>query len=209
MLLILMAGVVGAHRPLFVEQETSIEQPEIIPDPDVSWAVYAELEPGEDVDYYQFTVPEGGLEFFTQLLVPHRREFADFQPTVALIGAGLPSIESEVPFAVPQDTGAVTIPWQDKEIFFEPFTQTRYYMAQEFRKHLEAGTWYLAVYHPQGDGGKYTLAVGEREDWAWQDIFAFPGMWFRTRWWYSPGQTIAILAIGVGLLGLVWFIKRR
>ena len=68
-LFILIAGPVCAHRPLFVEMDnTHLEQPVIIPDPKISWAVYADLEPMK-VHYYEFEIPSGGLNFFGQLLV--------------------------------------------------------------------------------------------------------------------------------------------
>ena len=206
LLLVVLAGPVCAHRPLFVEKANNqLDNPVIIPDPDISWAVYAELTQGT-VDYYEFDIPSGGQQLFAQLLVPMRPQFSNFRPTLALIGSGLPLVDS-VPFDQPQGKGAIVLPWEDKKEFFEPFTQTRYYMAQEFRQNLPQGTWWLAVYNPQ-QGGKYTLAVGEREVWGWRDLFAFPGIWYRTRWWYNPGQTIAIIAAGLGLLGLVFWLIR-
>lgn len=205
-LLLLFSGVVCAHRPIFVVDSDPVK----LANPDISWAIYSDLEGGE-VDYYQFQVSEQGLDFFTQLLVPTRKEYEDFRPTVALIGPGLPSAPNqELPFTIPQGSGAIVLPWQQKQVFFEPFTQTRYYMAEEMRRNLSPGTWRLAVYHPQNQGGKYTLTVGEREEWSWKDILSFPVMWFKTRWWYSPGQTIAIMLAGITLLALViWFIRRR
>ena len=129
---------------------------------------------------------------------------------MVLIGPGLPWVDlDQFPFEKPQGTGAIVVPWEDKEVFFEPFTQTRYFMAQEFRRNLQAGTWWLAVYSPQGQGGKYTLAVGESERWGWRDLFAFPGMWFRTRWWYNPGQTIAMMLAGLGFISMVIWLLRK
>ncbi|HOC05913.1 MAG TPA: LPXTG cell wall anchor domain-containing protein [Bacillota bacterium] len=35
-------------------------------------------------------------------------------------------------------------------------------------------------------------------------------MWFRTRWWYSPGQTIAIILGVLALIALLaWLLARR
>src|SRR5690554_7691581 len=85
-LLLLFSGVVCAHRPIFVVDSDPVR----LANPDISWAIYSDLEGGE-VDYYQFQVSEQGLDFFTQLLVPTRKEYEDFRPTVALIGPGLPS----------------------------------------------------------------------------------------------------------------------
>lgn len=199
-LILLVAGPVCAHRPIFVESDnTGPEQAARIPNPDTSWAIYADLSAGE-THYYQFTVPEAGMEFFAQLLVPTPvRE--EFRPALALIGPGLPFPEIQPEkIQIPSGMGAVTLPWQDKEVFFEPFTQTRYRMAQELRLDLPGNTYWLAVYQPGDGGGKYTLAVGEEEQWGIRDVFSFPGMWFRTRWWFSPGQTLLIIGGAAGVL---------
>ncbi len=207
-LLIILSGKLSAHRPLFIKTDnTQLENARAIPDPEISRAIYAELAPGK-AHFYQFVLMED-QEFFAQMLVPARPRYKDFQPTLALIGPGLPVPAAEIPFALPPNTGALILPWEDKEVFFEPFTQTRYYMARELRRSLPAGTWTLAVYQPEGKGGKYTLAAGEKEQWGVQDILAFPAIWFRTRWWYSPGQTIAIILAAPALAALLsWLLLR-
>lgn len=207
-LLVVLSGKLYAHRPLFVKTDiTELENARAIPDPEISRGIYAELAPGK-AHFYQFVLQED-QEFFAQMLVPTRPRYKDFRPTLALIGPGLPAPAAEIPFALPPNTGVLILPWEDKEVFFEPFTQTRYYMARELRRALTAGTWQLAVYQPEGKGGKYTLAVGEKEQWRIKDIFAFPAIWFRTRWWYSPGQTIAIILAAPALAAfLVWLLLR-
>lgn len=198
-ILVLTGGVVCAHRPSFPGQD--VEEPIVISNPDVSQALYRELVSGQ-VDYYEFTVSPAGLNLFSQLLVPTRPDYKDFRPSLALLGPGLPTPDADLPLEVPPGFGAVIMEWEDKEIFFEPFTQTRYYMAREQRHPLAEGEWQLAVFHDQGQGGKYTLTVGEKEHWGWKDILRFPGMWFRTRWWYSPGQTVAIILALAVLLAI-------
>jgi len=188
---------------------TQLDRSIFIPDPDISWAIYSELGAGE-VQYYEFDVPAGGLDFFAQLLVPTRPQYKLFRPTMALIGPDLPGLSAtDYPFDIPAESGAVILPWQEKEVFFEPFTQTRYYMAQELRRAVPEGKWWLAVYHDEGKEGKYTLAVGEKEEWGLKDIIAFPSMWFNTRWWYSPGQTIALILAGLGIMmTIIWLIYK-
>lgn len=204
--LVLTGGVVCAHRPIFLARETV--EPYTITKPEISQAIYRELIPGQ-VDYYRFTVSQGGLDFFTQLLVPARGPDRDFRPSLALLGPGLPPVEGNLPLAVPTGWGAVIMDWEDKGTFFEPFTQTRYYMAREQRRSLPQGEWQLAVFHPRGKGGRYTLTLGEEEQWSWKDIFRFQGMWLRTRWWYSPSQTVVIILAGLGLVSLaIWLAVR-
>lgn len=207
-LLVLVGGSASAHRPLFVETEnTGPDRPVAIPNPQISWAVYARLASGM-TEYYEFSVPEEGMELFAQLLVPAPAP-VDFRPSLVLIGPGLDPADPGVPVEIPPGMGAVVLPWQEKELFFEPFTQTRYHMAEELRTDLAQRKFLLAIFEPQGKGGKYTLAVGEEERWSWRDIFAFPGIWLRTRWWYSPGQTAAIILAAAAALALATYLLIR
>lgn len=149
-------------------------------------------------------------ELFAQILVPTSPPNKDFRPAIALIGPGLQEPQGEIPFTLPQGSGALIFPWEDKEVFFEPFTQTRYYMAKEVRRSLPGGTWYVAIFQPQGKAGKYTLTVGEKDRWGVKEILSFPLMWFRTRWWYSPGQIIAIILGALALIALLtWLLARK
>lgn len=207
-ILVLVGGTVSAHRPIFVETEnTGPDQPVAIPNPEISWAVYARLTAGK-AEYYEFSVPEEGMQLFAQLLVPTPAP-GNFRPSLVLIGPGLAPEEPGIPVEVPPGMGAMVLPWQEKELFFEPFTQTRYHMAEELRTDLGQGKYFLAIFEPQGQGGKYTLAVGEEERWSWRDIFAFPGIWLRTRWWYSPGQTMAIILAAAAVLALAIYLFIR
>ncbi|HPZ90683.1 MAG TPA: hypothetical protein PLL81_04935 [Bacillota bacterium] len=193
-ILLLLGGPVCAHRPVFPQAR----EPYDIPDPAISLAIYRELGAGQ-VDYFRFSVPRQGMEFACQLMVPARSRSKDFRPVLVLIGPGLPDPGPEIPVAVPPGLGAEAEEWWDGGKFFEPFTQTSYRMGPKVRRHLPAGEWQLAVYHPPGTGGKYTLAVGERESWGWRDLLRFPGLWLRIRWWYNPGQTVAAILAGLAL----------
>lgn len=184
----------SAHRPIFVdEQPTDPTDALQIPDPDISWAIYAELASG-DAHFYRFVVPEPGLEFFAQMTVPARQEYRNFDPWFALVGPDLPR-DISMPARLPMDYGALLAPAGGvKGEFFEPFTQTRYILRQKMQEELEVGTHYLVVFHPDGEQGRYALTVGEREAWAWADLLAFPAMWLRVRWWYSEEQTVVLVS---------------
>lgn len=204
-----LSGKTLAHHPQFVKTDISrLEDARIVSDPTTSQAIYATLAQGK-VHYYQLETTED-QEIFVQMLIPFRPPNKDFRPRVALIGPGLPEPDGDVPFTIPQDSGALIFPWEDKEVFFEPFSQTRYYMAKEIRRSLPSGNWYVAVYHPEGKVGRYTLTIGEKDRWGVKEVLSFPAMWFRTRWWYSPGQTIAIILGVAALIALLtWLVKRR
>lgn len=202
--IILLPAVAAAHRPLFLQEENNCWQSaQFIPQPDISQAVYAELAPGQ-THWYRFEAGEE-LAFYAQMTVPNLAGYEDFAPWFALIGADLSS-EGGLPIAVPPGMGAEFAPGTEAgEKFTEPFTQTRYLLRQEMRRHLPAGSYYIAVFHPGGKGAKYALTVGEKEDWRWRDVVSFPLIWLAVRWWYSPSQTVAVMG-GLALLAavLIW-----
>lgn len=198
-------NTVQAHRPIFVDSSPSLADPVEIIDPEVSWAIYGQLEEGE-VDYFRFTVPSGGIEFYAQMTVPKRGGEQEFVQWFAIIGTEL-SLDDSISVELPYEHGAVLVPPEDAhEEFFEPFTQTQYLLCQNARKQLLPGVYYLAVFHPDDDTGKYSLTVGEREVWGWRDLLRFPGIWLRVRLWYNTGQTISLL-ISIIVIGfmLVFF----
>lgn len=205
----LLPSMVVAHRPIFVELPNNRqEDAQPIPNPAVSWAIYAELGPNE-VHWYWFDVPPAGQEIFVQMTVPNRSGHRGFDPWFALVGEAFPA-QQGLPFALPRGMGADVAAGAGAEDFFEPFTQTRYLLRQEYRRNLAGGSYYIAVYHPQGKQGKYALTVGEQEDWDWHDLLRFPLIWLRVRWWYSPAQTVAVIAVMAALAAaLVWLIFRR
>lgn len=201
--LLLWPGIVAAHRPLFVPGDnTTPEEAVEVQDPAISWAIYSELAQGE-VHYYRLELAEE-TEIFAQITSPANNPF---KPTLTLLGTGLPDADG-LPLTIPPGMGAISLETGDFiDSHFEPFTQTRYLLGPELRERLAPGSYYLAVWHPEGQPGRYALAVGEEEVWTWRDIVKFPGMWFRARWWYSPGQTVAVLALAVAFLaggGYLW-----
>ncbi|MTI95856.1 MAG: hypothetical protein FH749_10295 [Firmicutes bacterium] len=202
LIILLVPGRAVAHRPIFAVENSCPSEAIAINDPLISWAIYAELTPGA-VDYYTFTAEEQ-LDFYAQMTIPTLKPETGFAPAFALVGPGLGEAPPDFPGAVFQGHGVeVFLPTQIQRTFFEPFTQTRYWIRQEQRITLGPGDYYLLVYNPEAEGGRYTLAVGEEEAWTWRDLLAFPQLWLRVRWWYNPFQTVAIL-VGLGIIiGLV------
>ena len=50
------------------------------------------------------------------------------------------------------------------ETFFEPFSGTSYWHRQDRRTVLPAdGRYIVAVWHPQGDVGRYVFVIGDKE----------------------------------------------
>lgn len=162
---VLVAGAAHAHQPFFEERDYTLAAPYRFADPSVSTAVYARLEPSGDVDYYQFQ-GRAGQQVPVRIDIPQIRGLEGFAPSVALLG---PPEGAKVPegVSVPPGVGALVVwgpPAGTPPTFFEPFTRTSYWTRQNQQVTLPAnGTYYLAVFHPQGQTGKYVLSVGEQE----------------------------------------------
>jgi hypothetical protein len=159
-----------AHQPYFEEEDIRAEDPWKIKDPTISTALYATLESPDDVDYYAFE----GLErevILLELTIPQIEGQEEFAPTMALIGPGLPDaglrldgLPARVP--VPEGMGALVIepPLGPAPTFYEPFSRTSYWERQEQRVTLPTGGQYVvAVWHPEGEVGRYTFVIGEKE----------------------------------------------
>ena len=100
--------------------------------------------------------------------------------------------------------------------FYEPFTQTSYWERQEIviNSLPSVGTYYLVVFDRSlvQDEGKYTLAVGEIEDFSPLDFFTIiPQAWLDTKFFFEDyvSPTIAIsLLVAVPALITILLVKR-
>lgn len=154
-----------AHRPYFEEEDIGPDAPWQVDDPTISTAIYATLESATDVDYFTFE-GQAGQVILLALTIPQIEGQADFAPTLALMGSGLP--EADLPGRVirPDDVGALEIAPAPgpAPTFFEPFSRTSYWDRQEERVSLPAdGRYVVAVWHPEGQVGRYVFVVGDKE----------------------------------------------
>lgn len=140
----LVAGAAEAHQPRFPGPGVNV-----VSDPDVSQAWYAELlgEPAE----YRVEVRDSLLLYAGVLVpaIPHVTQ--DY--TVA-VSAEAPDGE-QVVFTLDGPAGQ----WSD---FFEPVAGDHYWRGPEKRVNVGPGTYKVIVSNP-GNTGKYVLAIGERE----------------------------------------------
>jgi hypothetical protein len=202
----LTATVALAHRPIFVEPRSNTTRANAIKigDPEISWAVYAQLSDAGEVNYYRF---EGkrGLRVRIETLVPHSESARAFGFDVALIGKGFDA--AHVPFALEAGEGVIIAPdvgQDDARVFDEHVTQTSYWQRQSLRAQLPAdGTYWIAVYDPRGRTGKYVLSIGEREVWSASDLAEMPRIIARVREFAGLGTfTVPVMPIGLGIVVL-------
>jgi hypothetical protein len=166
--LLLMGMVVSsalAHQPYFEEKDIKAEHPWEIDDPTISTALYATLDSRGDVDYFSF---EGMARevILLELTIPQVAGQEDFAPTMALMGPGLPDADLPDEVVVPEGEGVLVIepPQGPATTFYEPFSGTSYWERQEQRVTLPAGGHYVvAVWHREGEVGRYTFVIGQKE----------------------------------------------
>jgi hypothetical protein len=234
-MLLVSANVALAHKPIFVPplSNTTREQSVRIPNPDVSWAVYAQLTQPKEINYYTFSGRRGQTVEIS-MSVPKVESLRDFGVSVALIGAGFQPSAEQIPIALAPDEAAVLGPddvHDASKIFNEDFTQTVYWTRQTLRAELLSdGSYTIAVFNAHGQVGKYVLAIGKREEFGAEDLVNFPRIRAAVQRWVSvavdspaevaarqsEGQNdflapaaIAILIIGALGVGVVGYISRR
>ncbi len=200
---------VAAHKYLGTESLRTRDDPVMVPDHQVSWAAYEELEKEGQVDYYRFEAKKGE-EIYASLIIPQIERLSDFEPELALIGPGLPEgTDSEVssedlPLDVREDEGIFVKRYKgdENEVFFEPFTQTSYWERQVIRRKApEDGTYFVSVWDAEKETGKYTLAIGEREDFGPGDILDYPSVWWKVRI-FAEREVSTYVITGAVLTGL-------
>ena len=218
LLMLATARAAYAHRPIFVQVKSNTTRATAIKieDVQVSWAIYAQLSQPGEINYYAFD-GKRGESVYINLNLPKTQEATQFGLDVALIGKGL-TPDASVPVGLNAGEGALIA--QDTghdpaNVFFEPFTQTSYWVRQTMRVTLPSdGAYTVAVYNSENKIGKYVLAVGEREEWDASDVPAMPSVWVGVQKYFgNPDLT----NLGIGLLvgavvitaGVVFFFLRK
>ena len=175
LLIISFVSIASAHVPYIERKDYSEGNPfyvwKLI---EKSKAFYAWLEndgkqTGNDIDVFMFKVKNKPINIYVELIVPVAEEYyANFVPWYALIGPGLPEINSELPFIVPEGHGGIIMenvePGSEREIFYEPFGGKSYYKGPILDENIsEPGTYYLYCWDPYESGGDYVLVIGKGE----------------------------------------------
>lgn len=223
----------SGHKPLeVVDSNNDFATAKEIPNHRISWAIYEELGGSNDIHYYKFAAEEGE-RMYAQISVPKLEKFSTFAPSIALVGSDLTAgdLESrysvreyahdigDLPFAIPPGMSAIVVDYNGpipSSEFYEPFTQTSYWERQEIviNNLPSDGTYHLVVFDRSllQDMGKYTLAVGEIEDFSLLDFFTIiPSAWLDTKFFFEDyvSPTIAIsLLVGVAALISMLLVKR-
>lgn len=157
--------VVDAHQPFCEFSDLTAQSPWEVPDPDVSYAFYANMYPGNDVDYYTFQA-SAGQDVFLQMVIPDIPGQEDFVPMMAVMGPGMATMDA-LPdrVEVPDEAGSLVVPLVDEaRHFYEQFGRKYYWQWQDitFEAPVE-GEYTVAVWHADERIGRYTFVVGIQE----------------------------------------------
>jgi hypothetical protein len=177
--------VANGHKPLkVVDSNNDFSTAKEIPNHKISWGIYEELSGSNDVHYYKFAADKEE-RLYAQISIPKLEKFSTFVPSIALVGSNVTAGNlqggysvreyahdiGDLPFAIPPGMRAIVIDYNGQipsSDFYEPFTQTSYWERQEMviNSLPSVGTYYLVVFDRSlmEDAAKYTLAVGEIED---------------------------------------------
>lgn len=170
--LLFVAAGAWAHVPYLEGTDLTATQPFRCPSATQSIAVYSWLESSTDVDFYTVTVTNQ-TDFFAELIVPVFEPYAEFRPSMALIGRGLPAPASPLPVPLPPGSGAIVLNdagLEPRPQFYEPFGGKSYYQGPRLEMTLPPGRYTLIYWDPAGGIGDYTAAIGDKEVWGIKDI---------------------------------------
>lgn len=205
---------VWAHTPLSpIDEIHTLDTALEVPNPTKSWTLYRELHHEGEAEYYQLNLNAGErlrISLYTKELE------GNFFPQLIVMGEDL-AVPVDFPSSIekPEGYGAIlldsTIP-ENRE--YEPFTPTSYYYLIDVDILItESGEYYVAVFEPNLEEGKYGLAIGYKEEYTLYEWVMIPFDVISIHEW--EGQSLIgilaplFLSLGLGFFVFVWigFIK--
>ena len=210
-LLTLIEGV-SAHAPLSGEVDNeSLDKALVLSDPLKSWVIYKELHTAGEANYYTFEL-EKNAHLTANLLIPVS-EKDTFLPGLIIMGPGVPNNGTAPSYVqIPNGTHVMVIEGKmPAKASYEPFTPASSYFLVDVEMNVtEKGTYYLVVFD-SSSGGKYSLAIGYKEEFTVSEWLLIPFNLISIHTW--EGQNIVLLfaplflTILIGIILIVW--KRR
>lgn len=163
---LLLASAGESHQPATLDDVRVVEKPTI------SHALYGAL--SEEVPVLEIKMDfEQAFAMPFELLVPHKSEFQNFRPMMAVVAPGLPppnATESDLLQAagieIPDGVGVYVDQNDDEErlVIFESFTRRVFWSSGPIALAVAAGTTQIFVWSPEGETGAITVGFGVEED---------------------------------------------
>ncbi|MFZ9024024.1 MAG: hypothetical protein ACO3BO_04685, partial [Anaerohalosphaeraceae bacterium] len=168
---LLCCSLSQAHKPIFTDEKGIDSETAVRVDrPDLSQVIYRQL--NKDTQPFWLTVEvEKDFELLVQIGIPVIDRLKAFRPSLAVLGPGLPEIS--LPFIIPKDTGGIHYSTEEVEeprFFHEHYTQTDSWILRTETVRLPAsGKYYVVVYSPSQQDGKFWVSVGDKEEFTQSD----------------------------------------
>lgn len=167
LLMVLPQSVALAHQPYCEQADLTAENPWQVPDATISYAYFGNLYPETDIDYFTFDASEG-QSVLLSLSIPAYDGAEEYAPVMVLMGS---DIEGDIPESLPDGInvdaahGAMMVPvGEEPTYWFEPFGGQYYYNWENYFFAARAdATYTVAIWHPQGELGRYSFVIGEEE----------------------------------------------
>jgi hypothetical protein len=206
----LMIVPVSAHAPLAPGENGNLAGATVISDPLKSWVVYGHLHEAGDTAYFRLDMQN------SQRLVLALNVNRGDAPVPDLIVMG-PGIESSgtVPesLEIPPGSGVLVIPGtRPTSAGYEAFSPSALYEVAAFTTVInESGTYYAAVYAPEGELS-YSFVAGYTEEFTAAEWLTVPlsvigiYLWEEQSPWFVAAPYLVVILGGIGLL--YWQQKR-
>ncbi|MCJ7713580.1 hypothetical protein MUO66_03875 [Candidatus Bathyarchaeota archaeon] len=191
-----------AHTPLNPGDEIhSLDTAFEIPNPTKSWTLYRELHNEGEAEYFKLHL-NTGERLRANLYIKEIAE--NFSPNLIIIGEDLPDTDLLPVFIeIPEGFGASLIESSIPEKpEYEPFTPASYYYLVDVDEPIsKEGDYYVVVYEPNLEEGKYGIAIGYKEEFTVSEWLLIPFDVIGIHQW--EGQSL-ILILAPLLLSLVF-----
>ena len=178
-LIVLCAGAAAtAHKPVSIGGTyPAFDEALRVTDIDVSQVAYAELTDADRALWLVFDAA-GETRLDLSLGLPVLDRLADYRPTLAVLGPGLPPVD--LPFETPPGLGGVAFESSTAgppRFFHEPFTGTDSWILLERSVDLpETGTYYVVAWPPGEAVDKLWVSIGVRERFGLRDVLSLPSI---------------------------------
>lgn len=180
-----------------------------IDEPWFMWFVLGELSSAQDVDMVKFDY-KGGDHFKAIIFIPGHEELREFNPTIALIGPGLPKPDGPLPFDLPAGMGVITATSTGTYDYFDIFTQMVYFPRAQIELDMpQTGRYYMAVWGEPIGMARYALDIGIMENFAPHVLARYPINWWEVRDYLRWGHWPAVAVPPLLALGVLLVLRRR
>lgn len=143
---LILSSLVCAHNPRIVYKEDLTNNIQIVQNPEISQAFYAELK--GSLEYYAIK-SDNDFNLYVGILSPDIKDAKkDFSFQISTVTQNFSTI---------LDGG--NFEWKN---FYEEFAGDNYWQGPEFNKQMKAGVYIITVANPD-NLGKYVLVVGKKE----------------------------------------------